>query len=273
MIEMIDAIGPVSSSKGPEPLPQIATGPVLGNPDEPPPSSPPPAAISKPQPPAPAPEPAPSSPPPSTPEPPSEPIEPPNDFAPPAPAPPKKTVPPKTSKPSEPKKPQIKVNLKVESRKNNSTSPSNAPSTSLKKSTSTSSSSASSNSSRENAQSIASQLGSALQKSGAGGAVQIGPLSSGGGSGNFSSYYSLIRKQMYDNWDRPVHLTQKDLSAQIKITIEKDGRISNVTLVSGSGIRDFDESIMTAAKRVGKIREPLPEGLDHEITIRFKLDD
>lgn len=274
MLEMIDEVGTVSSSKGPEPIPKVATGPVIGNPDEPPPApapekptpvSPPPAP--EPTPPAVAPEPE------VTPAPEPEPQPEPSDFVP-TPTPPKPK--PKVEKkpatpPNQPKRPQIKVNLKEESRNpnKNSTSP-NSKNTS--KTTSVKNNSSASSSSQESAQSISQRLGTAIGKSGAGGAVQIGPLSSGGG-GNFASYFALIRKQMYDNWNRPVHLMQKDLGALIKITIERDGRISNVSLVSGSGVRAFDESVLAAARRVGKIRDPLPEGLDSQITIRFKLDE
>jgi TonB family protein len=298
MIEMIDAVGPIPSSKGPQPEPKVATGPVLGKPEEPPApskssSTPPPAAPpSEPAPPAPpidqkTPEPVKPTPEeqptPAAPQPETET----NDFAPKEPQkenkpPVKKSIPKtetKTETKTESKKTAIKVNLKEVVRKNtesnaSESNPSNATSKTSKPSKSHSTASNHDSDGDASPDAILSKLSSAVGKSGQGGAVQIGPLSTpGGGNGNFGSYFGLIRKQMYDAWNRPVHLTQKDLSALLKITIENDGRISNVALVTGSGIRDFDESIVAAARRVGRIREPLPEGLDHEITIRFKLDD
>jgi TonB family protein len=59
----------------------------------------------------------------------------------------------------------------------------------------------------------------------------------------------------------------------VKITIEKDGRISNVSLLTSSGQSEFDRSIMAAAQRVGRIREPLPEGMEGHVSIRFRLQD
>ncbi len=297
MIEMIDSVSTIPSSKGPAPEPKIATGPTLGNPAEPPPAAAKNPPLSLPPPPSspPVAEPKQSPLPPPVEKSPEKQSEPPTEEAPPVesekkddfaikdPKNQKKNLKKESqeiSKPvaksSEPKKSAVKINLKevvrtgeegVKSQTKLSPSPSNS---SLRPSSSKNNSLGESASPSE----ITSRLGSALSKSGTGGAVQIGPISSpGGGSGNFGTYYDLIRKQMFSAWNRPVHLTQKDLSALVKITIEKDGRISNVALVSGSGIRDFDESILEAARRVGKIREPLPEGLNHEITIRFKLDD
>ncbi|MES2308116.1 MAG: energy transducer TonB [Verrucomicrobiota bacterium] len=296
MIEMIDTVGPIPSSKGPQPEPKVSTGPVLGKPDEPAASAqtkttPAPAPKAAPAPP-PTPTPPPKTPEPVTPTPEETPPTPPskptpevNDFAPQdskketkkEPKTPTKSTPKKT----ESKRKPVKVNLKEVARKNTDsddddsdseeTNPSPHKPSKNNHSTSHSTQDSDGDSSPD---AIAARLGSAVGKAGHGGAVQIGPLSiPGGGTGNFGSYFSLIRKQMYDAWNRPVQLSQKDLSALLKITIENDGRISNVTLVTGSGIRDFDESIVAAAKRVGRIREPLPEGLDHEITIRFKLDD
>ncbi len=287
MIEMIDATSATPSSKGPAPTPKIATGPLLGNPDQPPPAAgptspptPPPAAAEK----TPLPPPVEKTPEPPVQDPTPESVAPPteqtDDFAvketknktPQEPKKESKKPSPPDKKPSVSKKTPIKVNLKEVARTGAESEASNskAPSSTSRSSSKNSSSSNTQLSSSE----ITSRLGAALGKSGSGGAIQIGPLSSpGGGTGNFGSYYDLIRKQMFSAWNRPVHLTQKELTALVKITIENDGRISNVSLVSGSGIRDFDESIVEAARRVGRIREPLPEGLNHEITIRFKLDD
>lgn len=295
MIEMIDAVSTTPSSKGPAPEPKIATGPVLGKPGEseaaPQTTKPaPPSKPADPIPEPPKPEPAPqTSPPPveKKPEPPTveptpstEPASKTDDFA---IKEPKKEVkkesPEKKPASTPPKKTPVKINLKEVVRSGDS-SPSSPTSSKANKSSaispSSSKSSSNSNSSSPeiSSEEITSRLGSAIGKGGSGGAVLIGPLSTpGGGTGNFGSYFDLIRKQMYGAWNRPVHLTQKELSALVKITIENDGGISNVTLVSGSGIRDFDESILEAARRVRKIREPLPEGLNHEITIRFKFDD
>ncbi len=293
MIEMIEATSATPSSKGPAPTPKIATGPLLGNPDQPlpapSPASPPAAPVAPAPPPAAVPEK--KSPPPveispeppvkeSTPESVPAPTEQTDDFAVKEPKKKSPQEPKKESKKTSPpdkkssvsKKTSIKVNLKEVARagEESEESTSKAPPSPARSSSKNSSSTSTQASPSE----ITSRLGAALGKSGSGGAIQIGPLSSpGGGSGNFGSYYDLIRKQMFSAWNRPVHLTQKELSALVKITIENDGRISNVALVSGSGIRDFDESIVEAARRVGRIREPLPEGLNHEITIRFKLDD
>lgn len=61
----------------------------------------------------------------------------------------------------------------------------------------------------------------------------------------------------------------------LRITIEKDGRISAASVVTPSGNVVMDQSVLAAAQRVKKIA-PLPDGITtggaYTITIAFELD-
>ncbi len=64
------------------------------------------------------------------------------------------------------------------------------------------------------------------------------------------------------------------MSAVVRIRIEKDGRISNFTIVKPSGNVVVDESVAAVAKRVTQV-DPLPRGLGdgafYEVNINFAL--
>lgn len=125
------------------------------------------------------------------------------------------------------------------------------------------------------AEGVAERLGKELKASGVDKAVGIGPSGSpnGNGTGENAWYYTLIRDQMYQAWDMPMTLAGKRLQTLIRIFVEKNGAISKVDLVRSSGNKEHDESALAAVRRVGRIREPLPEGMDGSIDINFRLTE
>lgn len=119
--------------------------------------------------------------------------------------------------------------------------------------------------------SLAEKLGQELQESGVTNAIAIGPSGAPNGTGGENAwYYTLIRDQIYDLWEIPINLSDKKLQTLIRIFVEKNGVISNVTLITSSGNKEYDESAMAAVRRVGRIRQPLPDGIDGNININFK---
>ncbi len=122
---------------------------------------------------------------------------------------------------------------------------------------------------------VAERLGRELKASGVDKAVGIGPSGSpnGSGTGENAWYYTLIRDQMYQAWNMPISLAGKKLQTLIRILVEKNGTISRVDLVRSSGNKEHDDSALAAVRRVGRIREPLPEGMDGSIDINFRLTE
>lgn len=260
-------------------------GPVVGKtvqPAEAAPPAPPPARST---PPAPQPEavkPAPAPQPVVAPKPvPTPPAPTPNSWATKKSKPDKATKPtPKPTPPAPPKaKHQVKVNLDTEVERSASDSPS--PKTS--KSTSNAKVSGDDPAGRGHAREgvhgmtpdgIAEKLGRELQMSGVANAVKIGPSGSPNGTGGENGwYYTLIRDQMYQAWDMPTSLAGKKLQTLIRIFVEKNGTITKVDLVRSSGNQEHDDSALSAVRRVRRIREPLPEGMDGNIDINFRLTE
>ena len=114
-------------------------------------------------------------------------------------------------------------------------------------------------------------------KAGTGGGNRGGAGKTGGGNreSDFGWYYSMIHDRFYGRWEQPTSIISADQKyvTTVKIRIEKNGAISNVSLAKSSGNVIMDDSVMAAARRVSKI-EPLPAGLGgefFEINVNFEL--
>lgn len=85
----------------------------------------------------------------------------------------------------------------------------------------------------------------------------------------------MVYDRFFSRWEQPTSIirSEEKIATTIKIRIEKDGRISNVTLVKSSGNVVMDDSVMEAARHVTQI-EPLPAAIHdkfYDIPIEFEL--
>ena len=114
-------------------------------------------------------------------------------------------------------------------------------------------------------------------KAGTGGGNRGGAGHAGGGNreSDFGWYYSMIHDRFYGRWEQPTSIisSEQKYITTVKIRIEKNGAVSNVSLAKSSGNVVMDESVLSAARRVSKI-DPLPAGLGgefFEINVNFEL--
>jgi len=120
--------------------------------------------------------------------------------------------------------------------------------------------------------------GTAGTAPGSGGGHRGGAGHAGGGAtqSDFGWYQQLLYKKFYDGWTQPTSIvtSTSSFSTLVKIRIEKDGTISDVSLAQSSGNDVMDQSVMEAARRVTHV-DPLPEGLGdggaYEVKINFEL--
>lgn len=85
----------------------------------------------------------------------------------------------------------------------------------------------------------------------------------------------MIHDRFYSRWERPTSVVRsaEKLTTIVKIRIEKDGRISQVTLVKSSGNVVMDDSVMESAKKITQI-DPLPAAIHdtvYDVPIEFEL--
>ena len=90
---------------------------------------------------------------------------------------------------------------------------------------------------------------------------------------NFSDFYASIRDQVMSQWQSPNLADETAVNPVVQIHVEKDGRVpsESVHLVQSSGNPTYDDSALAAAKNLGYLHQPLPEGCPPDIPITFKL--
>ena len=104
-----------------------------------------------------------------------------------------------------------------------------------------------------------------------------GPGSPGGGASETAEigwYCGAIHDKFYSQWVQPSSLLQagEKLSAVVKITIQRDGRVTDATLSRSSGNAIMDESVMAAAKHVIQLA-PLPAAIkDDSLVVPIELE-
>jgi TonB family protein len=121
---------------------------------------------------------------------------------------------------------------------------------------------------------IARELGQKLQAAGINDAVKIGPSGAPHSQPNsFADFYASIRDQVMSKWEHPNQLNDSAVNPVVQIHVEKDGRVppESVTLMKSSGDPVYDESALNAAKGLGCLLQPLPDGCPPDIPITFKL--
>ena len=86
----------------------------------------------------------------------------------------------------------------------------------------------------------------------------------------------MIHDRFFGVWDQPTSIVgSAKFTTTLKITIAADGRISNFSILRSSGNVVMDESVLAAARRVGRIDAPpkdLAKGGSYTVNINFELD-
>jgi outer membrane biosynthesis protein TonB len=121
---------------------------------------------------------------------------------------------------------------------------------------------------------IAQRLGEKLKAAGVDNSEKTGVSGSTDGHQNsFADFYAAIHDQVMNKWQEPNLDAAQAVNPVVQIHVEKDGRVppEQVVLLRGSGNQAIDDSAINAAKSLGYLHEPLPDGCPPDISISFKL--
>ncbi|MCE0523937.1 MAG: TonB C-terminal domain-containing protein [Methylacidiphilales bacterium] len=121
---------------------------------------------------------------------------------------------------------------------------------------------------------IAEKLGEKLDASGIKKATHTGTSGSADSHANpYADFYASIRDQVMSLWQSPNLTDETAVNPVVQIHVEKDGRVppESVQLIQSSGNSTYDDSALAAAKSLGYLHEPLPDGCPPDIPITFKL--
>lgn len=86
------------------------------------------------------------------------------------------------------------------------------------------------------------------------------------GGSTFTDYYSVIRREIWQQWVCPDIIGQKNLEVIISIRVMKDGTVTDQKIEKSSGNQIFDKSALKATIKASPLPSPPYE---MEIGIRF----
>jgi TonB family protein len=120
----------------------------------------------------------------------------------------------------------------------------------------------------------------------AGGGTGVGPLGSPDGAANgvvdgsgagspHWEYYQHVHDRLYEAWEQPASVTDRQSAAVVLLKVGRDGRIEDVSIFRSSGNKLIDSSALAAARKVQLLEPPpaaLVKGAQAPITVIFQVE-
>jgi len=93
-----------------------------------------------------------------------------------------------------------------------------------------------------------------------------------------TEYLAVIKAMVENNKEYPVFSRQLGLQGTvvIRVSISPDGKIKDTQIITTSGHKSLDRSVLGAVRRSGPFKPPIDYGLSDvtfDIPITFKLDE
>jgi TonB family protein len=84
-------------------------------------------------------------------------------------------------------------------------------------------------------------------------------------------YKGLLEYAFRSKWDRPRNLHDDDYTAEVRVTVDREGRSRNVKWLEGSGNTRWDNSVRQAVSAVKKMDAASPTNFPPNVIIRFDV--
>jgi outer membrane biosynthesis protein TonB len=121
---------------------------------------------------------------------------------------------------------------------------------------------------------VAKKIGAKLAAEGSDKGTTTGPDgSTHSHNTDFSEFKNLIHDKVMNDWQVPNSVDETAIDPIVHIHIEKDGYVppDSVSLVRSSNNPAIDQSALEAARKLGHLSEPLPDGFPPDTSISFNL--
>jgi outer membrane biosynthesis protein TonB len=121
---------------------------------------------------------------------------------------------------------------------------------------------------------VAAKLGAKLEAEGSDKGTTTGPDgSTHSNNRDFSEFKNLIHDKVMNDWQVPNSVDETAIDPIVHIHIEKDGYVppESVSLERSSNNPAIEQSALEAARKLGHLSEPLPDGFPPDTSISFNL--
>jgi TonB family protein len=86
-------------------------------------------------------------------------------------------------------------------------------------------------------------------------------------------YKGALEYAFRSRWDRPDNMDDGSFVVEVRVSVDRDGNISNPQWEKSSGNSIWDESVRKAIAAVTSMDRPPPTNFPPEITVRFDVQD
>jgi hypothetical protein len=86
-------------------------------------------------------------------------------------------------------------------------------------------------------------------------------------------YRSAVEYALRSKWNRPADIADKDFVAEIEVSIDRNGRISNPDWKRGSANKRWDESVRAALAATTSMSRPPPTNFPSRVILRFDVQE
>jgi TonB family protein len=86
-------------------------------------------------------------------------------------------------------------------------------------------------------------------------------------------YKGYMEYALRQKWNRPDNMADDNYTADVEISVDRDGHIGDVTWQKGSGDEKWDETVRQVFEVVQSIDRPPPTNFPLRVTIRFDVQE
>jgi TonB family protein len=86
-------------------------------------------------------------------------------------------------------------------------------------------------------------------------------------------YKGQVEYALRSKWQRPDNLPDDSYVAEVEVTVDPKGQISDPIMEKGSGNRLWDDSVRQVFRMVTRIDRPPPTNFPSRVTVRFDVQE
>ena len=87
-----------------------------------------------------------------------------------------------------------------------------------------------------------------------------------------SIYKALIEHSLRSRWNRPEDVADEAYIAEVELSVDAKGRVTDYRWLKGSGNKRWDDSVKAVVAETKTLTRPPPKGFPEKFPVRFDVE-